>query len=103
VRIDILSGGLRDALTENQIFWGELKHDLAQPDNALSPDLRAGLMSLALWVDKQTAAVLGGKPGVAALVDVNRAIIAGLAAAPSATLPTPSEHSKAAQALHQGG
>lgn len=100
-RLDILSAGLRQALAENQAFWAELKHDLALPENALSPDLRAGLLSLALWVDRQTAAILGGRPGVMALVDVNRAIITGLAATPAAN-PS-AETARSMQVMHQGG
>ncbi len=78
-RIEILSSGLRNDLTENQRFWGELKHDLSQAENALPAELRAGLLSLALWVDRQTASILGGAAGVSALVQINRSIVAGLA------------------------
>ncbi len=77
-RIEILSSGLRNDLTENQRFWGELKHDLSQAENALPAELRAGLLSLALWVDRQTASILGGAAGVSALVQINRSIVAGL-------------------------
>lgn len=79
-RVQILSNGLRAALAENQTFWNELKYDLAQPENGLSPDLRAGLLSIALWIDRQTSAVMGGQAGVRALADINRSIITGLSA-----------------------
>ncbi|MDP5333961.1 MAG: flagellar biosynthesis regulator FlaF [Paracoccaceae bacterium] len=98
-RLDILSSGLRDALIENQKFWTELKYDLALPENALPPALRAGLLSLALWVDRQTAAVMGGQPGVRALAEINRSISAGLAATPTAAQPQPV---LAAQPAYQG-
>ncbi|MGR3465958.1 flagellar biosynthesis regulator FlaF [Limimaricola sp.] len=75
----LLSDGLRNDLATNQKFWNELKYDLAQPENALPAELRAGLISLALWVDRQTNAVMGGNAGVGALVEVNRSIVAGLA------------------------
>ncbi len=99
-RLTILSGGLRNALIENQKFWNELKYDLALPENALPPALRAGLMSLALWVDRQTAAIMGGSPGVRALAEINRTIVAGLAATPAAETPKPVP---AAQPAYQGG
>ncbi len=105
-RLEILSGGLRDALSENQKFWAALKHDLSLPGNALSPELRAGLLSLALWVDRQTAAIVGGQPGVLALADINRTIVAGLSASPAAPAPVSADAShaqQAAQAVHQGG
>jgi flagellar protein FlaF len=102
-RIEILSSGLRDALTENQKFWAELKYDLALPENALSPDLRAGLLSLALWVDRQTAAILGGQPGVLALVEVNRSIVGGLSAMPRSGAPAPADPQASVHVVHQGG
>lgn len=102
-RMEILSNGLRDALAENQRFWNVLKIDLAMPENQLSPDLRAGLLSLALWVDRQTSAILGGKTGVMALVDINRSIVAGLSASPAAPVAATAEPLPAAQVLHQGG
>lgn len=78
-RIRILSEGLRETLAENIRFWSALKMDLADPDNKLAPPLRAALISLALWVERQSSAVIGGEKGVAALVSTNRAIAAGLA------------------------
>lgn len=100
-RIEILSRGLRAALAENQTFWNELKYDLAQPGNALSPELRAGLISIALWIDRQTSAVMGGDSGVMALAEINRTIIAGLAGTPAH--PTPVAAEAPIPALHPGG
>ena len=77
-RLSSLSQGLREALADNQTLWTALKHDLAQPGNALSPDLRAGLLSLAIWVEKCTGTVLGGGSGVRALVGVNTNIVNAL-------------------------
>lgn len=102
-RLEILSNGLRDALAENQKFWGELKYDLSLPENQLSPDLRAGLLSLALWVDRQTVAILGGQPGVANLVEVNRSIVAGLSATPTAAVSSAAEPASSLHLQLQGG
>lgn len=77
-RLQILSGGLRQALQENIKLWSALKYDLASATNALSPELRAGLLSIALWVERQTAAVLGGETGALDLIEVNRSILNGL-------------------------
>lgn len=74
----LLAEGLRDDLATNQKFWSELQFDLAQPGNALPAELRAGLISLAIFVDRQTSAVIGGNAGVGALVEINRSIVAGL-------------------------
>jgi flagellar protein FlaF len=78
-RLNILSSGLRDALAENEQFWSALKFDLAEPGNKLPTELRASLISVALWVERQTNECLGGASGIAALVSTNRAIAAGLA------------------------
>ena len=102
-RVQILSNGLRAALSENQTFWNELKYDLAQPENALSPELRAGLLSIALWVDRQTGAVMGGQPGVRALADINRSIITGLSAPKPAQSSAETDAARPLQAVQQGG
>ncbi len=77
-RLTILSSGLRASLTENQKIWQRLRVDLATEGNALPPSLRAQLISISLWVDQRTAAILGGEPGLAGLCAINKHIIAGL-------------------------
>lgn len=77
-RIAILSGSLRPALSENLKIWSALKADLLSPGNGLSEQVRADLISLAMFVERHTSAVLAGKGRVRALVDVNRSIIDGL-------------------------
>lgn len=77
-RMTQLSPELRGALSDNLAIWAALKSDLALPENGLPADLRAMLISLALWVDRQTNSVLGGAGGIAALVEINRNIISGL-------------------------
>lgn len=76
--LKILAGGLRPALWKNQQIWITLKSDLAEPGNALGNSLRAGLISLALWVERHTVEVLEGTAQVRPLVDINRSIIHGL-------------------------
>ncbi len=77
-RARVLAEGLRNPLMENQKFWALLRDDLATEGNALPAQLRAQLLSIALWVDRQTIQVLGGGQGLAALIDVNSNILAGL-------------------------
>jgi len=77
-RQTLLASGLRSSLSENQAMWRAMRHDLAADGNALPANLRASLLSLALWVDRQSAAVMGGEKGLGALVAINRSIIAGL-------------------------
>lgn len=77
-RLQILADGLRNSLWRNQKVWTAFKMDLAQSDNALSPDLRASLLSLAAWVDTHTTGVMSGARKVKPLIDINRSIIDGL-------------------------
>ena len=80
-RAIVLADGLRDALADNRKLWSTLRDDLGHEDNALPPQLRAQLLSIALWVDRQSMAVGGGLPGLPALIDVNNSILAGLSRA----------------------
>ena len=77
-KLSILANGLRDALWQNQRVWQAFQHDLSSEGNSLSPDLRAGLLSLSFWVDTHTRGVLKGQNKVAPLVNINRTIIRAL-------------------------
>lgn len=78
-RLAVLAGGLQLPLAENIRLWSALKADLSREENALAPELRAQLISLALFVERHTTQVLRGDAKVGSLVLVNRAIIEGLA------------------------
>ncbi|WP_134680628.1 flagellar biosynthesis regulator FlaF [Paracoccus ravus] len=78
-KLAILSGSLRSALTRNLKFWTALRLDLISPGNQLPENLRANLINLSLFVERQVASVLAGKGSVGTLVDINASIIAGLA------------------------
>ncbi len=78
-RLKILYDGLGKDLIENQMFWNMLKNDLASKGNSHSTDLRASLLSIALWVERETNSVMGGSAGVSDLIAVNKNIISGLA------------------------
>ncbi|WP_163851548.1 flagellar biosynthesis regulator FlaF [Pseudooceanicola aestuarii] len=82
-RAALLAGGLRAALADNRKLWATLRDDLAHENNSLPPNLRAQLLSIALWVDRQTLTLMGGGPGLSGLIDVNTNILAGLSRAPS--------------------
>ena len=77
-RLGVLASGLRAALSDNVRLWSALKADLISPGNALPDDVRGGLVSLAAFVERHTGTVLGGEGKVAALVNVNRPVIAAL-------------------------
>lgn len=96
-RIGVLASGLRDHITENQKLWIALRDDLAASGNGLPDPLRAQLLSIALWVERQSRQVLGGAPGLQALIQVNNSILAGLTRAsnPTVTAHGPESHAQA--------
>lgn len=74
-----LSPAALDALGRNQKLWGELMFDCAYKDNPLPDSLKAGIISLALFVDRHTPHVISGEKTIAPLLEINRNIIKGLA------------------------
>ena len=65
----------------NRRLWLTLQSDLSREENLLPDQLRAQLISLAIWVDKHTTKVLRGEAEIAPLISVNRTIMEGLATA----------------------
>ena len=72
------ANGLRDILWQNSRIWQALRFDLMDAENALPPQMRATLISLALWIERHTNGVMAGKMKIGPLIDVNRSIIRGL-------------------------
>ncbi|MCQ0969228.1 flagellar biosynthesis regulator FlaF (plasmid) [Paracoccus sp. TK19116] len=66
------------AVHKNNELWTTLAADLANPDNALPRSLRAELASLAIFSIRHGMAVIRRQAQVGALIDINRAILAGL-------------------------
>jgi flagellar protein FlaF len=60
-------------------LWGIFIEDLAKPENGLPPKLRADLVSVGLWVMRETEEIRQGRSkNFAALIDVSRTISEGL-------------------------
>jgi|SRR5690606_7785925 len=72
-------GELMEALDWNRRLWSTLSTDCSSPDNALPKEVRAQIISLALWVNRYTSDVMRQKGDIDALIDVNKAIMEGLA------------------------
>jgi flagellar protein FlaF len=70
------------ALNWNRRLWMTLQADCAKDDNALSEEVRAGIISLAIWVEKHSRMAAREEADITALVEVNRIIMEGLATAP---------------------
>lgn len=69
---------LAAAVHENRRFWRLASDDLAGDGNRLPLALRAQLLSLAGFVEKETARILSGATSAAALIEINRAVARGL-------------------------
>ena len=77
-KLTLLADGLRETLWQNERIWIAFKADLAESGNALSPELRAGLISLAFWVENHTKKVMKGTKTIKPLITMNRSIIRGM-------------------------
>lgn len=74
-----LSGAaLMRCLHRNREMWNAFATDCGTAGNALPETLRAQIISIALWVDRHTSAVMRGQESLADLIDVNREIMEGL-------------------------
>ncbi|MEM8799197.1 MAG: flagellar biosynthesis regulator FlaF [Pseudomonadota bacterium] len=75
---------LVEKLDWNRRLWSTLASDCGAAGNQLPKELRAQIISLSLWVSRYSTEVARGRGGLDALIDVNRAIMEGLAARPGA-------------------
>ncbi len=66
------------ALDWNRRMWAALAADCASPDNRLPPPLRASIVSLSLFVSRQTSTIVREKGDFGLLIEVNRTIMQGL-------------------------
>jgi flagellar protein FlaF len=73
-----------DVLDWNRRVWTALSEDCSSPGNRLPPQLRASIISLAIWVGRHTSAVIRREEQIEPLIEINRTIMQGLAPAPVA-------------------
>ena len=69
---------LAHALDWNNEVWSTFMEDCRSEDNKLPEKLRGGILSLGIWVNKETQAAKNGDVGLDALISVNREIMKGL-------------------------
>jgi len=70
--------GFVAALHDNRRLWTTLAVDVAQPENLLPRDLRARIFWLAEFTDAESRRILEGKGDLAALIEINAAVMQGL-------------------------
>ncbi|MBI3453685.1 MAG: flagellar biosynthesis regulator FlaF [Rhodospirillales bacterium] len=69
---------LIDALMWNKQVWDAFICDLSSEANRLPKELRARLIGIGLWVNRETTAAIDGGGDLDALIGVNRTIMQGL-------------------------
>ena len=68
-----------NAVLWNEKVWNTFRCDLSSPDNQLPDELKASLISLAIWVSKETNRVMDHLADLDGLISINRQVMAGLA------------------------
>ena len=67
-----------DALDWNRRLWSTLATACSDPANAMPQAMRAQFISLSLFVNRHSSAVMRGEESFQDLIDINRAIMQGL-------------------------
>ena len=75
----LTGGALMSVLHRNREMWNTFAVMCGSPGNALPDQLRASIVSIALWVDRHTSDVMSRRDTMDALIEVNRALSGGLA------------------------
>lgn len=83
------------AVADNRRLWITLQMDLASPGNELPKELRAQLLSIAIWVDKYSVDAMKGEASLEPLVKVNKQIMEGLRGTPAAKSATTNQENPA--------
>jgi flagellar protein FlaF len=69
---------LAEALDWNRRVWSAFASDCSANTNGLPPALRAGIISLSIFISKHSSAVLRGGADLEPLIDINRTVMQGL-------------------------
>jgi flagellar protein FlaF len=69
-----------DAIDWNRRLWSALAHDCSSPGNQLPVQVRANIISLSLWVNRHSSAVMRGEESFEDLIDINKMIMQALGA-----------------------
>ena len=67
-----------DALDWNRRVWTALASDCGDPANQMARPLRASIISLSLFVNRHSSAIMRGEESFQDLIDINRMIMQGL-------------------------
>lgn len=67
------------ALDWNRRMWSVFSSDCGAKGNQLPDGLRAGIISLSIWVSKHSSLVMRGKESIDNLININKTVMEGLA------------------------
>lgn len=67
-----------EALDWNRRVWSAFAADCASPDNGLPESLRASIISLSIFISKETSTAMRGGGDIETLIDLNRTVMQGL-------------------------
>lgn len=67
-----------DAIDRNRRLWSTLALDCAEPGNALSPEVRANIISLSLFVGRHSSLVMRGEDDFEILIEINKIMMQSL-------------------------
>jgi len=75
------------ALRFNHLLWTIIQADIVEPENQLPAEIKANIMSLSIFVDKQTAKALRTRDAadLETLININKNLAAGLRMKPGET------------------
>ena len=67
-----------DAIDWNRRLWSTLARDCSEPDNKLPPQIRAGIISLSLFVGRHSSEVMRGEDNFETLIEINKMMMQAL-------------------------
>ncbi len=68
-----------NALQWNLRMWLAFQEDVSSDENQLPDELKAGIISLSIWMEKETFKALRGEVELDDIIEINRTVMAGLA------------------------
>ena len=79
------------SLKFNQLLWTIIQADVVDKENKLPPQIKANILSLSIFVDKQTIKALANTSGqhLDVLININKNLAEGLMAKSDASEETP--------------
>ena len=67
-----------DAIDWNRRLWSTLAQDCSGPDNKLPAQIRAGIISLSLFVGRHSSEVMRGEDNFDTLIEINKMMMQAL-------------------------